>query len=111
MLDATEASKPTPAPARSALASRIVPPTVDGRSRGAKRLTELVHQLAAHVDDPSDPVARALLMDAAHLTMQSEALAHRAATGDLVDADQAVRVSGALGRALDRLAEHRERKA
>ena len=105
-MDATATPPRSPAdaaPPRTALSRRIVPPGIDGRTRGAKRLAELVHHLAARVADPEDVTTRARLVDAAHLTMVSESLAHRAAAGEPVDPDLAVRVSGALGRALDRL--------
>lgn len=101
-MDCVEVARTLPR-SRSALSARILPRDCDGRSAGARRLTDLVHSLARRVADPSDPATRALLLDAAHLVMQSETLAHRAARGEAVDPDDVIRTSGALARALDRL--------
>ena len=100
-------ARPEPV-ALTPLARRILPRGVDGRTREARRLAELVHQLAAGLPDPTEPRVRVLLVDAANLAMTSERLAHQAAAGEHVDPDMAVRVSGALGRALERLEECRK---
>lgn len=101
-MDST-AERPRNPTTGSALARRILPPGVDGRSAGARRMVDLVHKLAARVADPTDTVVRARLVSAASLIMASERLAHRAAAGEEVDPDEVVRVNNALDRALDRL--------
>lgn len=101
-----DSSGPHPGRAKafeSELVRRLLPRTIDGRSAAARRLVGLIHRLAMRVEDPSDTVTRSRLTNVAMLMMVSEGLAHRAAAGERIDADEAVRVTHALDRALDRL--------
>lgn len=76
---------------------------VDGRTRTAQRWRALYAEFAAALGHDPSPAERELLVDAAALALDSEMLAASAARGERVDPDLRVRVSGALGRALERL--------
>ncbi len=89
--------------ATSALNRRILPECVDGRSAEAKRLVGLIHDLAARVQSPDDPITRVRLKSAALLLMQAETMAHAAAAGEKIDSDDLVRVVRAAEHALERL--------
>lgn len=107
-VSATPADSSSPHPGRakafeSELVRRLLPRTIDGRSAAARRLVGLIHRLSERVENPSDTVTRSRLTNVAMLIMVSEGLAHRAAAGERIDADEAVRVTHALDRALDRL--------
>jgi len=78
-------------------------PGVDGRTRRAKRFRSLVDDLTVAIGRPPSPTDRTLILDAAALALESESLAAQAAAGARVDPDVRVRISGALGRVLDRL--------
>ncbi len=78
-------------------------PGVDGRTRRAKRFRQLVADISAALGRPPSPTDRTLILDAAALALESESLAAQAAAGARIDPDVRVRVSGALGRALERL--------
>ena len=93
----------SPTAFESELVRRLLPKTIDGRTKAARRLVGLIHRLSERVEDPADAVTRSRLTAAAMLMMVSEGLAHRAAAGEEINADEAVRVSNALDRALTRL--------
>jgi hypothetical protein len=78
-------------------------PGVDGRLRSAKRFRALAQELTVALPRPPGPALLPLILDAAALAVESEALAARAASGERIDPDLRVRVSGALARALERL--------
>lgn len=87
----------------SQLTRRILPRSVDGRTKEAKRYAGLIRDLAKHVEDPDNPIVRAQLVGAALLVMEQEALAHKVAAGHAVDPDDTVRLHNACERALKRL--------
>jgi hypothetical protein len=79
---------------------------VDRRKRPARRLTALATALCEQLGRPLDAlseVERARVMSAAHLMLLTEQAAADAALGKRTDVEQAIRLSGALSRALDDL--------
>ncbi len=80
-----------------------LPPGIDRRTRPARRLLALAREFAAVLGRLPSETEAPLVLDAAALALESETLAARAASGEQIDPDLRVRVSGALGRALERL--------
>jgi hypothetical protein len=79
---------------------------VDRRKRPARRLTALATALCEQLGWPLadlGEVERTRVMAAAHLMLLTEQAAADAALGKRTDVEQAIRLSGALSRALDDL--------
>jgi hypothetical protein len=77
---------------------------VDGRSADARRYKDLVASFSAGLDALNEG-QRAIVSQAAALTLQSERMNGAILRGELVDTEQLVRISNVLSRSLAQIRE------
>jgi hypothetical protein len=77
-------------------------PGIDGRSKSARRYRDLIRAYAGDLGGEANltEIQRSAVRQAAALTVQSESMQAQIIRGEMVDADQLVRVSNLLARML-----------
>ena len=86
---------------------------VDGRSADARRYKDLVRSYADDIGGPASlsEAQKALVSQAAILTLQAERMQGAALRGEIVDIEQQTRLANVLGRSLTKLGIKRDARA
>jgi hypothetical protein len=79
-------------------------PRTDGRALASRRFRQLCEAYEAEIGAPLTEVERGLVKQAAALTLQAETMQTAIINGELIDADQLIRITGTARRILESIA-------